>query len=169
MPPTASQASGLRSGSGQRDARRALMAKPLASKPRPKLFHLMRRLIPHLNPCICTSDYQLPLLLRSYEVINGSWRYDCSASTVCPMVCRRTLFTCCKRSRPPIASRARSKHCLGVLSSQPGPLPELSFAGTTEDIHRAEAADRHNQVFRTRFPPRIRIVRPEASPPGTRS
>jgi hypothetical protein len=31
---------GLRSGSGQRDARRALMAKPLASKPRPKLFHL---------------------------------------------------------------------------------------------------------------------------------
>jgi hypothetical protein len=31
---------GLRSGSGQRDARRALVAKPLASKPGPKVFHL---------------------------------------------------------------------------------------------------------------------------------
>jgi hypothetical protein len=33
----------LRSGSGQRGARHALMSKPLASKPRPKLFHLTYR------------------------------------------------------------------------------------------------------------------------------
>ena len=62
------------------------------------------------------------------------------------MVCRRTFFTPCNRSRPPDASKARFRHCLGLSCSHPGLVTAAFFAWATA-VWQIKATKKSQALF----------------------